>query len=117
MKVFLDDERKTPEGWVRTYSVEETIKLLETGEVTHLSLDHDLGTGVRDGQHVTLWLKEKVFNDPSFKLPEHLYVHSMNPVGKQNMKADLRWCIEYIQKRKEEANGGADTTGQTTGDK
>lgn len=103
MKVYLDDERKTPDGWTRTYNVPETIKLLETGKVTELSLDHDLGVGIRDGQGVTLWLKQKVHDDPSFVLPR-IYFHTQNPVGKENMKLDVRWCIDFIKKREEEAN-------------
>lgn len=35
MKVYLDDLRPTPEGWKRTYTVEETIALIEKGSVTH----------------------------------------------------------------------------------
>lgn len=34
MKVFLDDERNTPDGWVRAYWPDEVIALLETGQVT-----------------------------------------------------------------------------------
>lgn len=47
MKVFLNDERSTPDGWVRTFWPEEVIALLQTGEVTELSLDHDLGDDAR----------------------------------------------------------------------
>ena len=43
MRIYLDDERTTPEGWVRTYWPDEVIALLEQGGVTHVSLDHDLG--------------------------------------------------------------------------
>ncbi|WP_336511202.1 cyclic-phosphate processing receiver domain-containing protein, partial [Vibrio anguillarum] len=43
MKVYLDDERDTPEGWVRSYWPEEVIELLKSGNVTEISLDHDLG--------------------------------------------------------------------------
>lgn len=48
MNIFLDDCRKTPEGFNRTYTVEETIALLEKCrdegiEVNILSLDNDLG--------------------------------------------------------------------------
>lgn len=43
MKVYLDDERETPQGFVRVYWPDEAIKLLQTGEVTLISLDHDLG--------------------------------------------------------------------------
>ena len=47
MRVFLDDERATPPGWVRTYWPDEVITLLKTGDVVELSLDHDLGDYLR----------------------------------------------------------------------
>lgn len=40
MRVYLDDERVTPEGWVRAFWPSEFIELLETGRVRELSLDH-----------------------------------------------------------------------------
>jgi len=43
MKVYLDDERSTPEGWTRVYWPAEAIELLRTGEVEEISLDNDLG--------------------------------------------------------------------------
>ena len=46
LKVFLDDERITPDGWVRAYWPEDVIELLITGQVSELSLDHDLGDDV-----------------------------------------------------------------------
>ena len=62
MKVFLDDLRPTPEGWVRAYWPEEVYALLETGDVTHLSLDHDLGDDSRGtGYDVLLWIEEAVY--------------------------------------------------------
>ena len=42
MKVYLDDERSTPEGWTRVYWPDEAIRLLRSDEVTEISLDHDL---------------------------------------------------------------------------
>lgn len=41
MKVFLDDERETPDGWVSVYWPQEAIELLIAGGVTGISLDHD----------------------------------------------------------------------------
>ena len=32
MKIYLDDERQTPEGWARVYWPDEAIRLLETGK-------------------------------------------------------------------------------------
>ncbi|MFM5043537.1 cyclic-phosphate processing receiver domain-containing protein [Aeromonas caviae] len=43
MKLYLDDERKTPVGWVRVFWPEEAIAWLKTEMVTEISLDHDLG--------------------------------------------------------------------------
>ncbi len=42
MKVYLDDERPTPSGWISVRWPDEAIALLETGMVTDISLDHDL---------------------------------------------------------------------------
>lgn len=48
MKIYLDDIRGTPDTWHRCYKIEEVMRLLceaELGgeEITHMSLDHDLG--------------------------------------------------------------------------
>uniref|UniRef100_UPI002D1FAF87 cyclic-phosphate processing receiver domain-containing protein n=2 Tax=Vibrionaceae TaxID=641 RepID=UPI002D1FAF87 len=61
MKVYLDDERKTPNGWVRAYWPEEVFQYLETGNVTELSLDHDLGDDTRGtGYDVILWIEKEI---------------------------------------------------------
>ena len=50
-----------PNGWVRTYWPDEVITLLETGQVTELSLDHDLDDDHRGtGYDVILWIEEAV---------------------------------------------------------
>lgn len=43
MKIFLDDIRKPPNGWIQVYWPDEMINLLKTGFVEEISLDHDLG--------------------------------------------------------------------------
>ena len=61
MKVYLDDERQTPEGWHRVYWPEEAIALLKQGKVTEISLDHDLGDDEHGtGYDVVLWIEEAV---------------------------------------------------------
>ncbi len=42
MKVYLDDERDTPEGGTRVFWPDEAIELKESGQVLAFSLDHDL---------------------------------------------------------------------------
>ena len=62
MKVYLDDERKPPAGWTLVRWPDEAIKLLKTGRVTDISLDHDLGDDARGtGNDVILWIEEQVF--------------------------------------------------------
>lgn len=79
MKVFMDDARDTPEGWTRTYNIEETKGLLLTRQVTNLSLDNDLGSTdhTTEGYHVVDWLEELIHDDPTFPVPE-VKVHSSN---------------------------------------
>lgn len=88
MKVFLDDERVTPEGWTRAYWPDEVIALLETGEVTHLSLDHDLGDDLRGtGYDVVLWVEEAVATS-GFQ-PPTIAVHSANSSARAKMLAGV----------------------------
>lgn len=79
MKVYLDDERATPDGWTRTFNPKDTIDLLKSGNVTDLSLDHDLGDdlNIGTGYDVLLWLEEQVFLNPEFPIPK-IIVHSAN---------------------------------------
>jgi hypothetical protein len=90
MRVFLDDERAVPEGWVGTHWPSETIELLKRGDVTELSLDHDLGDDARGtGYDVLLWLEEAVATR-GFKPPNSIRVHSANCSARQKMEAAIR---------------------------
>lgn len=95
MKVFLDDVRPTPEGWVRAYWPDEVIKLLQTGEVEHLSLDHDLGDDARGtGYDVLTWLEEEVVLQ-GFRPPAILQIHSDNGPGASRMRAAAESLKRY----------------------
>lgn len=88
MKVYLDDERTTPDGWVRVYWPDEAIDLLSAGGVVELSLDHDLGDDARGtGYDVVLWVEEAValrgFNPPL------IHVHSANSSARAKMEAGI----------------------------
>lgn len=91
MKIFLDDIRKEPLGFVRTYTVESTKHLIRAcivkGEcVEILSLDNDLGEGIEEGYKVLDWLEELHFENPEFPLPHEVRVHSANPVARKRMQ-------------------------------
>lgn len=95
LKVFLDDERKTPEGWYRTFTVEETIALLETGTVDAVSLDNDLGTGYEEGYKVADWLEEQIITNPEFSPPNFIRIHTQNVKARERMKAACRNIRRY----------------------
>ena len=44
MKLYVDDLRKCPEGWTLARNNTEAIRLLATGYVTEVSVDHDICT-------------------------------------------------------------------------
>jgi hypothetical protein len=89
MKVYLDDERPIPEGWVGVLWPDEAIRLLETGQVTDLSLDHDLGDDARGtGYTVILWLEEAVALR-GFK-PPRITIHTSNASARDKMEAGVR---------------------------
>jgi len=79
-------------------TVGDTISELEENEFDLLCLDHDLGqevyvesTGKEEtGYLVALWLAE----NPERK-PEHIIIHSLNTVGRENMKAVLPEATVY----------------------
>ena len=99
MKVYLDDERPTPPGWVPVRWPAEAIRLLETGEVTEISLDHDLGDDTRGtGYTVILWLEEAVATR-GFR-PPLIAVHTANASARQKMLLGVQ-SIERLARRTE----------------
>lgn len=82
MKVFLDDLRRPPEGWVLVKTVPEVQELVKSGVVEELSLDNDLGPGTPEGYTLVDWMAEN--NVWPQKKPR---VHSMNIIRAAYMRA------------------------------
>ncbi len=88
MKIYLDDERETPDGWTRVYWPSEAIALLEAGGVDEISLDHDLGDDERGtGYDVVLWIEEAVAIRGF--VPPKMRVHSANSSARQKMEMGI----------------------------
>ncbi|MEO1037476.1 MAG: cyclic-phosphate processing receiver domain-containing protein [Pseudomonadota bacterium] len=86
MKVYLDDERIAPEGWLQVRWPDEAIELLKSGGVTEISLDHDLGDDNRGtGYDVVLWLEEAVITQ-QFRPPK-IHIHTANSAARDRMEA------------------------------
>ncbi len=98
MKVFLDDERPVPEGWVLARWPDEVITLLKTAHVTHISLDHDLGDDERGtGYDVVLWMEKAVAT--SDYVPPQITVHSANSSARQKMQAGIANIQKFLALR------------------
>jgi len=97
MKVYLDDERPTPEGWHRVYWPEEAIQLLESGTVEEISLDHDLGDDAHGtGYDVILWIEEAVALR-GFRPPK-ISIHSANSSAVDKMRAGIQAIERLVQR-------------------
>lgn len=105
MKIWVDDVRPAPEGYIWCKSVNQTKNIIEHIEddvifdyyVKNLSskeldkielidIDHDAGEYAKfGGDYIELlnWLEETGRNYP-------IHIHSMNPVGIENMRKIIR---------------------------
>lgn len=78
------------------YTSKECIKKLSEETFDCVFLDHDLGgqemveSGENTGYEVCVWLKNNIE-----KCPDQIYIHTMNPVGRQNMLSVLPFAKIY----------------------
>ena len=94
MKLWIDDIRTAPNGYMWAKSVNQAKKIIiqysdmpdwdniPTDAVELIDIDHDAGDYACDGgDYIKLldWLEETGRNYP-------IHIHSMNPVGVQNMR-------------------------------
>jgi hypothetical protein len=85
VRVWLDDIREEPEGWLRTRTVEETIEAIEAFDVVELSLDNDLGDTLREGIEVLDWLEERLLCHEILP-PPVIHAHTGNPSAGRSMR-------------------------------
>ena len=99
MKIYLDDVREAPEGWILIRSGESLMAILraQEGKIDALSLDHDLGEGKKSGYEVLKWMEAQVFLY-GYRPPKEILIHSDNPVGRKNMKAAIESIYKYAKK-------------------
>ena len=96
MKLYVDDIRIAPEDWVQAWNAAQAIRMLSTGEVTDLSLDHDLGvSALATGYDIMLWIEYQVHTEDEFELP-NIKFHTANPAGRSNMEAALKSIQRYL---------------------
>lgn len=77
MKLWIDDERPAPKGWIWAKTSLHAIGMLAGAPIDEVSFDHDLG-GDDTTRKVVLYLLD---NDIPF--PAICRVHTANPVGRE----------------------------------
>lgn len=91
INVYVDDLRLCPEGFTIARTYEEAVELLINNNVDILSLDHDLGQ-YNDGRlRKTGYDLVKFICENNIKINK-IYLHTDNPVGKDNMYETLEAC-------------------------
>lgn len=91
IRIWVDDIRKVPEGYIGTKSVAETIELIEKiekegGEIELLDLDHDLGDYVQFGGDAIKILDYLAEHEKFYPIK----IHTANPVGRANMERMIK---------------------------
>jgi len=85
--VFLDDLRDPPLGATLCRTAEAAMSLIESGAVTRISFDHDLGTELTG--YVVAKRVERLVAEGKIVMPRW-QVHSANPVGRSNIEVAMR---------------------------
>lgn len=91
INVYVDDLRICPDGFTIARTYENAVELLINNNVDILSLDHDLGQ-YNDGKlRKTGYDLVKFICENNIKINK-IYLHTDNPVGKDNMYETLEAC-------------------------
>jgi hypothetical protein len=77
-KLFVDDVRPCPTGWVLARNYDEACRYLATNNCDMISLDHDLGE-VKTGVDIVYFMVDNAH------YPKRVTLHTANPVGRKNM--------------------------------
>ena len=95
MKIWLDDNRPAPDGWIWVKTAGDAVGYLAMGTVTDISLDNDLGdiNVVGDGYMVAQYIEEQAYIGGL--PPLNIIVHTQNPVQGAKMIVAMRNAIRY----------------------
>lgn len=89
IKLYVDDLRDCPEGFVVARDMDEAIKFFDEYEIDVLSLDHDLGEDSNGELLSTGYDFVKYFCEYGL-YAKKIYIHTDNGVGRANMYETLK---------------------------
>lgn len=96
IKLWIDDVRQPPSDdwvWIKTVKMAKTViwhyEHQYQDDTITIDLDHDAGDFAKDGGdyvEILNWLESEGIVDTGY----FFHIHSMNPVGVQNMRAIIQ---------------------------
>src|SRR5688572_14441802 len=103
MRLFIDDLRTAPEGWVLTRTITEAIRILATQKVEEVSLDHDIvyvnergeftGKCSQENYTPVAWFIREMEEQDR---PHTVYIHTANPDGATALTGILKGKVDEI---------------------
>jgi len=101
MKLYVDDIRPAPEGWMQARTVTEAIRTIARfgNEITDISLDHDISVAVSVGGEYRPFPSPETFQAVAYYIEAmrnflldwnpNIIIHTANPVGGKELEAIL----------------------------
>lgn len=97
MKLWVDDVRPAPDGYIWARSTNEAIKIIKREmywrRLEEISLDHDAGDYYSDGGdyiEILNTLERWYMTSKAWFLAVPINIHSRNPVGVENMRRIIK---------------------------
>jgi len=96
MKIFLDDTRPVPEGFIGARNSAEFMACIERAhedgeKIETIAFDNDLGEET-EGRHLLAWLGERY---PEDILEATITIHTDNPVAREIMEGYIASSREH----------------------
>lgn len=94
MKLYVDDVRTPPAGWVLARTVKEAIGILGAGGVTEVSLDYFIGNGE---EGTFLPVAHFIADMPLDRRPQHVLLHTASDAGAAKLAQALGQSVPYAR--------------------
>lgn len=97
MRIFLDNFKEAPIGWVHAYTAEEAIRLLANFNVTDLSMDNEVNNGDAPGYYVLNWIENQILY--SHYKPPKIHTHATNANNFKRMSTIIDSINALVENR------------------
>lgn len=110
MRLFVDDIREPWEGWHLARTISQAIRLLSTGHVKEISLDHDIQQTVFGSLELETFepvARYVALMSETEQAAPYVQFHTSNPAGGQRMANIIG--VDYLERRVDYAKFGKET--------